>query len=87
MIIDGLSQYLRQLRSFSANARFYLLSTVITGLSFSIYMLIFNLYIDAQGYPRSFLGELQSMPNLIALIALSPIVGKMTRDYFKSLRS
>ncbi|MGD2040675.1 MAG: MFS transporter [Anaerolineae bacterium] len=72
MIIDGLSQYLRQLRSFSANARFYLLSTVITGLSFSIYMLIFNLYIDAQGYPRSFLGELQSMPNLIALIGALP---------------
>ncbi len=72
MIIDVLVRYWRRLRSFSPNARFYLLSTVITGLSFSIYMLIFNLYIDSSGYPRSFLGELQSMPNLIALVGALP---------------
>jgi MFS family permease len=72
MFVSAVTRYLRQLRSFSSNARFYLLSTVITGLSFSIYMLIFNLYIDAQGYPRSFLGELQSMPNLIALLGALP---------------
>jgi MFS family permease len=71
-LIDGVARYARRLRDFSPNARLYLLSTVITGLSFSIYMLIFNLYVDAQGYPRSFLGELQSLPNLIALLAAAP---------------
>ncbi len=70
--MKGLSLYLRQLRSFSANARVYLLSEVITGLAFSIYMLIFNLYIVSQGYPRSFLGQLQSLPNLIALFGAVP---------------
>ncbi len=67
-----LARYARQLRAFSPNAQFFLLSTVITGLSFSIYMLIFNLYIDSSGYPRSFLGELQSIPNLIALLGAIP---------------
>jgi MFS family permease len=71
-MIGVVSRYLRQLGSFSRNARLYLLSTVITGLSFSIYMLIFNLYIDSSGYSRSFLGELQSMPNLIALVGAVP---------------
>jgi hypothetical protein len=35
-------------------------------------MLFFNLYIVSQGYPRTFLGELQSMPNLIALLGALP---------------
>jgi MFS family permease len=72
MIIEAFARYWQRLRSFSPNARFYLLSTVITGLSFSIYMLIFNLYINSSGYSRSFLGELQSMPNLIALVGALP---------------
>ena len=72
MIIGAVGRYLRRLRSFSPNARLYLLSTVITGVSFSIYMLIFNLYVDSQGYSRTFLGELQSLPNLIALFGAPP---------------
>jgi MFS family permease len=72
MIIEAVARYLRRLQSFSPNARLYLLSTVITGVSFSIYMLIFNLYVDSQGYSRSFLGELQSLPNLIALFGAPP---------------
>jgi MFS family permease len=71
-MVKGIARYLHQLGSFSPNARFYLLSEVITGLSFSIYMLIFNLYVVARGYPRSFLGELQSLPNLIALFGAVP---------------
>ena len=71
-MVKGIAQYFLQLRSFSRNARFYLLSEVITGLSYSIYWLIFNLYVVARGYPRSFLGELQSLPNLIALFGAVP---------------
>ena len=55
-MLDIVSRYFRSLRSFNRNAQLFLLSTVITGLSFSIYMLIFNLYVVSQGYPRSFLG-------------------------------
>jgi len=71
-MIEGVALYLRQLRSFSRNARLYLLSEVIIGLAFSVYMLIFNLYIVSRGYPRSFLGELQALPNLISLFGAVP---------------
>ena len=71
-MIGVITRYVQRLRSFSSNARAYLLSTIIIGLSFSIYMLIFNLYIVSQGYSRNFLGELQSMPHLIALFGAVP---------------
>jgi len=71
-MIDGISLYIRQLRGFGRNARLYLFSEVIIGLAFSVYMLIFNLYIVSKGYPRSFLGELQSLPNLISLFGAVP---------------
>jgi MFS family permease len=71
-MIDVTRRYLKRLASFSRNARLFLLSTVITGLAYSIYMLIFNLFVDSQGYSRGFLGELQSMPNLIALLTALP---------------
>ena len=66
------ARYWRQLRGFSPNARLFLVSTVILGLSFSLNQLFFNLYIDSRGYSREFLGELQSMPNLIALFGAIP---------------
>ncbi len=72
-MIKAVSNYWGQLQSFSANARFYLLANVVTALSFSINRLIFNLYIDSSGYSRSFLGELQSMPSLVALIGAIPM--------------
>jgi len=71
-MINGVVLYWKQLRSFGRNARLYLLSEVIIGLAFSVYMLIFNLYIVSRGYPRSFLGELQSLPNLISLFGAVP---------------
>jgi MFS family permease len=84
-MVEGLARYLHQVRSFSSNARFYLLSEVIVGLSASIYFLIFNLYVDASGYPRSFLGELQSLPNLIALFGAVP--AGMLVDYIGRKRA
>jgi MFS family permease len=72
MIRGGVIRYLRRMRSFGPNARFYLLSEIIIGVSFSVYMLIFNLYVDSQGYSRGFLGQLQSLPNLIALFGAVP---------------
>jgi len=71
-ILGGFSRYVRRLRNFSPNARVYLLSEVMIGLSFSVYTLFFNLYIVSRGYPRSFLGELQSLPSLIALLGAVP---------------
>ncbi len=43
MIAQVLIRYWARLTSFSPNARYYLLSEVIIGLSYGIYALIFNL--------------------------------------------
>ena len=72
MTVNRIFRYLVQFKSFGANARLYLLSEVIVGLSYSIYSLIFNLYVVGRGYPRSFLGELQALPHLIALFGAVP---------------
>ncbi|MFC2030478.1 MFS transporter [Chloroflexota bacterium] len=72
MVAQVFVRYWERLTSFSPNARFYLLSEVIIGLSYGIYALVFNLYVDSMGYPRTFLGELQSLPNLIALFGAVP---------------
>jgi len=72
MRVGGITRYMKRFGSFSRNARFYLLSELVIGLSFSIYALIFNLYVDSAGYSRSFLGQLQSLPNLIALFGAIP---------------
>jgi len=66
------SRYVRQMRGFSSNARLFLLSTIILGLSFSVHSLFFNLFIVSSGYSREFLGGLQSIPNLIALLGAIP---------------
>lgn len=73
MILGAPTHLWRQLQSFSPNARHFLISTVITALSYNIYMLIFNLYIDASGYSRQFLGELQSMPALVSIVGTLPV--------------
>jgi MFS family permease len=63
----------RRLGSFTPNARYYLLSSIIYALGYNINWLIFNLYVDRSGYSRSFLGELQSMPYLVSILGTLPI--------------
>jgi len=84
-MIGAIGRYLRQLRSFSPNAQFYLLSELVTSLAYSIYMLVFNLYVVSQGYPRSFLGVLLALPNLIALFGAVP--SGMLADYIGRKRT
>ena len=72
-MMGTVGRFWQRLTSFSPNARYYLLSTVVTALSYSIHWLIFNLYIDTSGYSRQFLGELQSMPFLVSMIGTLPI--------------
>ncbi len=84
-MVGAVSRYLRQLGSFSPNARFYLLSELITSLAFSIYMLVFNLYVVSQGYTRSYLGMLVALPSLIALFGAVP--SGMLADYIGRKRT
>jgi MFS family permease len=72
-MLRTIGRFWRQLGSFTPNARYYLLSSIVYALGYNINWLIFNLYIDSSGYSRSFLGELQSMPYLVSMIGTLPI--------------
>ncbi|MFQ6116936.1 MAG: MFS transporter, partial [Candidatus Bipolaricaulia bacterium] len=70
--MQTLSAYLRRLRGFSRNARLYLLFSFLSGLTFSVYYLFFNLYILSMDYDPGFLGLLVALPMGINLIVAIP---------------
>jgi MFS family permease len=56
-----LNSYISRLKSFSPNARFYLLFVFLTTLNVGIYGVIFNLYILSLGFGEDFLGLILSL--------------------------
>lgn len=68
----GLDDYADRLRLFSPNARLYLGYTVITGLAFGIFRLLFNFYALSLGFDEALLGRLLTVTNLTALLAALP---------------
>lgn len=64
--------YFANLRRFSRNARLFLLSAAAAGLSNSVLLLFFNLYVLSQGYSKELLGLLQALPVAAGLLAVLP---------------
>ena len=58
---------------FSRPARLFLVATVIDGIVFSAWGLFFNFYILERGFGREFLGLLNAMPSISALLLGIPI--------------
>jgi len=54
-------EYIRMIRMFSRNARLFLVSTILSGLSFGIWGAIFNLYLRELGYKEDFAGFMFSL--------------------------
>jgi MFS family permease len=63
-------QYFGQFRR---NARLFLLSTVIGGITFSGFQLFFNLFLKARGYDLDFIGLLNAIPSGAALLVGVPM--------------
>lgn len=66
-ILDGTRTYAHKLRLFRRNARLYLLNTIVTGLSFGVFRLLFNFYVLSLGHDEALLGRLLTGRSLIAL--------------------
>jgi MFS family permease len=71
-ISDGARTYARKLRLFRRNARLYLLSSIITGLSFGVFRLLFNFYALSLGYDETLIGFLQTFQSTVALVGALP---------------
>ena len=68
-----LKYYFENLRAFKQNARFYLLSVLVTGASLGVFRLLFNFYILSLGYDEGLLGNLITISNTTALIMALPM--------------
>lgn len=67
------THYVQPLRTFNRDARLFLWATVINGIIFSGWQLFFNIYMLEGGFTREFLGIVNSLPSLTALLLGIPI--------------
>src|SRR3990172_9431586 len=58
---------------FRRNARFFLLSTLIGGITFSGFQLFFNIFLRSRGYDLCFVGLLNAIPSGAALLVGVPM--------------
>jgi MFS family permease len=63
-ILKGYTDYCKEVKGFSKNAKLYLVKILFDALNFGIYSVIFNLYILELGYDTTFLGNLLSLEAL-----------------------
>ncbi len=73
------SNYIDRLRHFSRPARLYLLHAALLTSSLALSSLFFNLAIDALGYPRTFLGLLNTVSIGVAAVLSLPLWWLATR--------
>jgi len=59
--------------AFNRPARLFLVAIIIDGIVYSIWQLFFNLYILASGFDKEFLGLINSMPYIAALLFGIPL--------------
>lgn len=74
--------YLARLKAFSPNARLYLWSIFLFGLSSGVNQLLFNFYVLSQGYTEATLGNLvtaRSLTTLLAALPMGYLVNKLGR--------
>jgi MFS family permease len=71
-ISAGARAYVAKLRLFRRNARLYLLNTIVAGLAFGVFRLLFNFYVLSLGYDEALLGRLLTVSSLVALAGALP---------------
>lgn len=65
--------YLRRLRLFGPNARWYLLFSMGSGFAMGFMQLLFNLYVLASGHDAATLGILVALPPVVITVAAIPM--------------
>jgi predicted MFS family arabinose efflux permease len=68
----GITKYFENLRLFSKNARLFLAGTFFMGMGFSGFMLLFNLYLKALGFPEGRIGNIISVTTIGTVIMAIP---------------
>src|SRR5215469_7021075 len=64
--------YLQQFSHFQRNARLYLLSNALSGMTTGIFLVLYNLYLTSLGYKADFVGAILFVGTLGASLAIFP---------------
>jgi MFS family permease len=67
------SSVVRYFGQFRRNARLFLLSTLVSGITFSGFQLFFNIYLRSRGFDLDFIGLLNALPSGAALVVGIPM--------------
>src|SRR2546426_10232439 len=67
-----LVEYTRQFRHFQRNARLYLISNALGGVTTGIFLVLYNLYLVSLGYRADFIGAMLFVGTIGAGIAIFP---------------
>ncbi|KAA3665285.1 MAG: MFS transporter [Chloroflexi bacterium] len=70
--LAGFNSYFAKIRLFRRNAWLYLIFTILNGLTFGIYWLLFNFYILSLGFDEALLGQILTITSLVALFSALP---------------
>ncbi len=70
--MSRLADYIRQFTRFQRNARLYLVSSVLSGITVGIILVLYNLYLGALGYGADFIGLALFAVALGAGVAIFP---------------
>lgn len=68
-----LATYLSRIKSFSHNARLYLLSEALYGIATGVFQLLFNFYVLSLGYDEAVLGNMVAARSMTSLILALPM--------------
>ena len=71
-IFRGTRNYARRLLLFHRNARLFLLNTIVTGLSFGVYRLLYNFYVLSLGHDEALVGRLLTGRSVVAMAGALP---------------
>jgi len=72
-LVSSVRSPLRQVRAFHPSAKLFLLATLMDGVVYSAWTLFFNFYILERGFDRQFLGLVNAMPAVGALVLGIPL--------------
>lgn len=68
-----LTDYAARVRMFSPNARLYLVTVIVSGVSMGVFRLLFNFYALSLGFDEALLGKLITTSSLTSLLAALPM--------------
>lgn len=70
--MSHLTEYLKRFRRFQRNARLYLISVALSGVSTGIVLVLYNLYLQSLGYGTDFIGLILFVGTVGAGLAIFP---------------